>query len=95
MKQAVVWGAGRIGRGFVAELLFEGDYLVHFVDKDASLVRALNRQGRYTLYKARETGLEKCVLAGNFRAHSTDENLYSLFLQEDCLVDVAVFKNDL
>ena len=95
MKQAVVWGAGRIGRGFVAELLFEGDYFVHFVDRDASLVRALNRQGRYTLYKARETGLEKCVLAGNFRAHSTDENLSSLFLQEDCLVVVAVFKNEL
>lgn len=95
MKQAVVWGAGRIGRGFVAELLFEGDYFVHFVDRDASLVRALNRQGRYTLYKTRETGLEKCVLAGNFLAHSTDEDLSSLFLQEDCLVDVAVFKNDL
>lgn len=95
MKQAVVWGAGRIGRGFVAELLFEGDYFVHFVDRDASLVRTLNEQGRYTLYKARETGLEKRILAGGFRAHSTQEDLSPLFLQEECLVDVAVFKNDL
>lgn len=92
---AIIWGAGKIGRGFVAELLREGGYFVDFVDKNASLVDSLNEKGRYTIFKADENGIRRCPIEGGFRAHHTSDDLSALFLEEDCLVDIAVFKNDL
>lgn len=92
---AIVWGAGKIGRGFVAELLREGGYFVDFVDRDESLVNLLNENGRYTIFKADETGIRKCPIDGSFRAHHTSSDLSPLFLEDECLMDVAVFKNDL
>lgn len=92
---AIVWGAGKIGHGFVAELLREGGYFVDFVDKDEKLVGLLNERGRYTIFKADETGIRKCPVEGGFSAHHTSHDLSRLFLDEDCLMDVAVFKDQL
>ncbi len=49
MKQAVVFGAGNIGRGFIGQLFSESGYPVSFIDVDAALVAALNRAGTYRL----------------------------------------------
>jgi len=95
MKNAIIWGAGKIGRGFVADLLHEGGYFIDFVDIDAALVDGLNKNGRYTIFKADASGIRKCVIDGAFRAHHTSEDVSALFMQDNCLLDVAVFKNDL
>lgn len=95
MKKAIIWGAGRIGRGFVADLLREGGYFIEFVDIDRELVDALNGRGRYSIYKADASGIRTDIVDGGFRAHHTSDELSHLFLQDDCLVDIAVFKNDL
>ena len=47
--QAVQFGAGKIGRGFLGQLLFEGGYQTTFVDADTGLVDALNARGEYPL----------------------------------------------
>ena len=39
-KRAVIWGAGHIDRGFVAQILREGGYMIDFVDRDAALEEA-------------------------------------------------------
>jgi mannitol-1-phosphate 5-dehydrogenase len=49
MKQAVMFGAGNIGRGFLGQLFSESGYLVNFVDVDQALLAALNQRGRYTI----------------------------------------------
>lgn len=49
MKQAIIFGAGNIGRGFIGQLLSESGYMVNFVDVDPTLLAALNRRGRYTI----------------------------------------------
>ena len=49
MNTAVHFGAGNIGRGFIGLLLRQAGYAVTFVDIDASLVAALEREGRYTV----------------------------------------------
>lgn len=95
MKNVIIWGAGKIGRGFVADLLHEGGYFIDFVDIDAALVDGLNKNGRYTIFKADASGIRKCVIDGGFRAHHTSEDVSALFMQDNCLIDVAVFKNDL
>ncbi len=45
----VVFGAGNIGRSFVGQLFARAGWRVVFVDVDAALVDALNREGRYRI----------------------------------------------
>lgn len=96
-RRAVIWGAGHIGRGFVAQILREGGYQIDFVDRDADLVAALNARRAYTLVRATPAGIRRERVAGGFAAvHTSDQAaLEALFLREDLLVDVAVFKDDL
>jgi mannitol-1-phosphate 5-dehydrogenase len=48
-KQAVIFGAGNIGRGFLGQLFTESGYEVAFVEINRRLVDRLNQQGSYTL----------------------------------------------
>ena len=49
MKLAVHFGAGNIGRGFVAPILQANDYKVIFVDVNTDLVKQINEEKRYTI----------------------------------------------
>lgn len=49
MKEAVIFGAGNIGRGFIGQLYSESGYQVTFVDVDQPLLDALNQRGEYTI----------------------------------------------
>ncbi len=49
MKQAIIFGAGNIGRGFMGQLFGESGYFVTFVDVDRVLLDALNARGAYTI----------------------------------------------
>jgi len=48
-KDAVIFGAGNIGRGFIGQLFCESGYRVTFVDIDREIVEALNARGHYRL----------------------------------------------
>ncbi len=52
MANAVIFGAGRVGRGFLAEVFQRAGSAITFVDKNINLVDELNRRGGYTIYKA-------------------------------------------
>ncbi len=49
MREAIVFGAGSVGRGFLGQLFCESGYRVTFVDLDRPLLEALERRGDYTL----------------------------------------------
>lgn len=51
-RTILIWGAGKIGRGFVAEAFHAGGYEIAFADADEALVADLNRERSYTLVKA-------------------------------------------
>lgn len=42
-RTALIFGAGKIGRGFVAEVLSRADCQLYFVDSDQERVDRLNR----------------------------------------------------
>lgn len=46
---AIMFGAGNIGRGFLGELFSESGYHVTFIDIDEPLIAALQANGAYTL----------------------------------------------
>jgi mannitol-1-phosphate 5-dehydrogenase len=48
----VVWGAGRIGRGFVADLFDAAGYRIVLVDESEELVERLRQAGCYTVVRA-------------------------------------------
>ena len=47
-KKVLIFGAGAIGRGFLAPLLFKYGYKISFVDKDKKLVKKLKKRLAYT-----------------------------------------------
>lgn len=49
MNKIAVIGAGKTGRGFIGRLLAESGKEILFIDKDASLVEALNNEKRFTV----------------------------------------------
>ncbi|HET6784550.1 MAG TPA: mannitol-1-phosphate 5-dehydrogenase [Erysipelotrichaceae bacterium] len=49
MKNAVHFGAGNIGRGFIGLLLNHSDYFVNFVDVNDALIDALKNRNSYTV----------------------------------------------
>ena len=49
MKQAIHFGGGNIGRGFIGELLVRSGYEVTFVDVAASLVDEINKRRSYDI----------------------------------------------
>jgi mannitol-1-phosphate 5-dehydrogenase len=48
-KEAVIFGAGNVGRGFLGQLFCESGYRVTFIDLDRPLLEALNLRGEYKL----------------------------------------------
>jgi hypothetical protein len=51
-KTIVIWDAGRIGRGFVADLFDDAGYRIVLVDQSEELVAHLRQAGRYTVVRA-------------------------------------------
>lgn len=50
MKKAVIFGAGKIARGFVAQLLSNSGYEITFVEINQALVKELNDAKQYTVH---------------------------------------------
>ncbi len=70
--EAIIFGAGNIGRGFMGQLFSESGYAVTFVDVDRTLLDALNGRGAYTIRLVTNERTEE-VTVGPVRAlHSAD-----------------------
>lgn len=91
-RTLLVWGAGRIGRGFVADLFDSPAFRTVFVDLDRALVEKLNARGRYTIVHATRDGLSRRTVENGFRAVHTDDAkaLNALFEEDQLLLDIAV-----
>jgi mannitol-1-phosphate 5-dehydrogenase len=91
-KQIIVWGAGRIGRGFVADLFAAAGRLVHFVDAERELVALLRERGAYTVKRIRGEGDADESTVSGYTAHHVSEREAVLSLLDSCgLAAVAVF----
>ena len=97
MRTLVIWGAGRIGRGFVATLFKHPGWRTVFVDIDQALVDQLNQRGQYTIFRATAVGVSRELMKDGFAAvHTSDlAALEEIFLEEGLLLDIAVHATEL
>jgi mannitol-1-phosphate 5-dehydrogenase len=91
-RQIVIWGAGKIGRGFAAEAFFSGGFDLVFVDSDAALVAELNRAGRYTLIKAAPEHEVVTLTIERYRAyHISETEAIAALVESVPYIAVAIF----
>ena len=50
MNQAVIYGAGNIGRGFIGQLFSASGYDISFIDVNTDVIDRLNRDKQYNIY---------------------------------------------
>ena len=61
MKKAIHFGAGKIGRGFIAELLHDSGYEIIFGDVVDELVDSINKEHQYPLFLIDHNYEEKII----------------------------------
>jgi Mannitol-1-phosphate/altronate dehydrogenases len=62
MKQAVMYGAGNIGRGFIGQLFFESGYETTFIDVNMQIIDRLNKDHEYPLKLVSSDGVEDVIV---------------------------------
>ena len=58
---ALIFGAGKVGRGFLADLLYNSGWRVKFIDSEKSVVDELNRMGHHVVHRLNERGSEQRI----------------------------------
>lgn len=72
-KEIVIIGAGKIGRGYLAELFQDGGYHITFLTRSKEQAELMRAQGAYTIYRATkdEADTEEIIISG-YDAFSTE-----------------------
>jgi len=91
-RTIVIWGAGGIGRGFIADLFAAADYNLFLVDQSSELIANLRSAGGYTVVRAKDAAHCEEALITSYTALSTSDSteLQSAVTQTD-LIALAVF----
>ncbi len=91
-QEVIIFGAGRIGRGFVADLFHAAGYALTLVDQSAKLISALTDAQRYTVVKAEDETHRRDDMIGGYRALATTdtETIHKALITAD-IAAVAVF----
>ena len=72
-ERILIWGAGKIGRGFLADIFDQAGYALTFVDANEEMVKSLRERGSYTVVKLPEDGPEEKRHITGFEALSVSE----------------------
>ncbi|MBE5760432.1 MAG: hypothetical protein E7334_00340 [Clostridiales bacterium] len=90
-RTAIIIGAGRIGRGFVAEIFNDAGYHITFVDIDRKLVDDLNEHKKYNIIKCNRESTHRVSIQDFDALHTSQEGEISeLLSRPDAIVGVAV-----
>ena len=72
MKNVVIVGAGRLGKGFVGETFDQAGWNITFLDQDRKVIDALNQSGEYRVKVHRVEEIQNRVISG-YQAYVCDE----------------------
>jgi len=64
---AIIFGAGKVGRGFLADILYNSGWQLKFVDTNPAVIEELSRMGHHVIHRlcepAREQRIRNCGAA--------------------------------
>lgn len=92
-KTAIIFGAGKTGRGFAAHLAFLGGADIILVDKNKQLVTELQKAGTYNI-QVLDAAEKNCTINVSAAYHIDDTGWHEAFVQTG-LALTAVFGNNL
>ena len=90
-KKIVIWGAGKIGRGFIADLFNHEGFDICLVDESADLIRQLNEQKSYTVVHASSKNIEQVKISGYKAITTQDQEELQREFDSTSLIALAVF----
>ena len=90
-KKIIVWGAGKIGRGFIADIFHQEGYKVCLIDEAKALIDQLNAQRKYSVIHASSDRIDTITIA-DYKALDTSQTdaITQEFIQTNLLA-LAVF----
>jgi mannitol-1-phosphate 5-dehydrogenase len=89
-KTIVIWGAGRIGRGFVADLFGAAGWHLVLVDRSPELIERLRQAGRYTVVRM-GGGVTRAEIGGYTALTTAQADDVAAAVARADLLAVAVF----
>jgi mannitol-1-phosphate 5-dehydrogenase len=89
-QQAIIFGAGNVGRGFLGQLFSESGYEVVFVDVDEPLIAALNDRQAYAIRLVDNDGAEEVTVAPVRAYHASESQAVAGTLAKAGLAATAV-----
>ena len=90
--EALHFGAGNIGRGFIGKLLSEAGYRVNFVDINEAVIKSLEANGEFIVEVVGETATKEVVKNVN-GIFSTDTDAILKVGNETGIITMAVGPN--
>ncbi len=91
-QNILIWGAGKIGRGFIADIFNDAGYGIIFVDQSKDLIDLLNRYHSYPVVRARAKDDVQTVEISNYNAYHISETVQiHQALEEAAVLAVSVF----
>ena len=91
-KQILIWGAGRIGRGFIGDIFAASGYQLNFVDASEGLVDLLNTRGVYTVVRAVSADNIQRIPVTQFKAyHVSQKDVLQQLVNEVDVIAIATF----
>ena len=85
-NSAVIFGAGKVGRGFLADLLVRSDWKVTLVDVNQKLVETIRKDGGYAIHLLNETAERRWIEPEGILHTSQKENLLEVTQQADLIL---------
>ena len=89
-KTAVMYGAGRVGRGFIGQVFFDSGFEVVFVDVNKDIVAALNKRNSYTQLIVDGDAVERREISGVFAMDGHDRDAVARVISGCDIMAVAV-----
>ncbi|MFZ7132757.1 MAG: hypothetical protein ACOWWR_10400 [Eubacteriales bacterium] len=91
-KDIVIMGAGKIGRGLVAEIFYKSGYQLTFIDENKQLINALQERGQYIVIHLPDKDERQESVISGYEAYSISDNeRVNSKLEKTATIAVAVF----
>lgn len=93
MKQALMYGAGNIGRGFIGQLFHMSGYEVSFIDVNMAVIDKLNTDGKYPIYITEGDSYRKYLVTGVHGVNGRDNEAIAEAMASADIMATAVGVN--